>query len=170
MPSEEERGKEEEERPRRAHLVDGKTQRKPASPLKSHDLNFSLDGAEVGQIYVSVHVCVVPHLICRCFEFRMGHPLNRCATDGHCFRDLSWSKEQLAVFPTPSCACLNLISLISMFVWVCACVCPWLPTHQIKNKTKQKTPAVNKTTRTLNQNGYYSFKVRHYIQAWNRLW
>lgn len=58
MPSEEERGKEEVERPRRAHLVDGKTHRKPAFPLESRDLNFSFDGAGVGQIYVSVCVCV----------------------------------------------------------------------------------------------------------------
>ena len=85
-----------------------------------------------------VCACVVLHLIRRCFEFTTGHPLNRRATDGHCFRNISCSKEQLAVFPTPRCACFNLISLISV---CCVGPCPWLTSRENK-----KAPTVNQAS------------------------
>lgn len=62
------------------------------------------------------------HLIWRCFEFRIGQPTpNQCATDGHCFRDLRLSKEQLAV--VYSMLSLFKSNILSRSVCVnCACV------------------------------------------------
>jgi len=63
------------------------------------------------------------HLICRCFEFGIGHPPNHCATDGHGFRDLSWSKEQLPVFYT-------MLSLFKSNIFnkcVCMSLCMCVP-------------------------------------------
>lgn len=113
-----------------------------------------------GWTNVAVCVCVVLHLIRECFKFRMGHPLDRCAADGHSFRNLSWSKEQLAFYPTPCCASLNLISLISVFVWVRVCVCVY--------SEKSTSGQLSHTEWPYIQTGcHLFFKVKVHIHSWS---
>ena len=115
----------------------------------------------------NVRACVVSHLICRCFEFRMGHPPQSVHH--------RWPLFQKSMLLQRTAGCLS-DTMLGLFksnilnkcvcMGLCMCVCPIK--FEKKNKKKEKKTVNQTTAQEPNTSRWAPFFLRLKItSSWN---
>lgn len=112
----------------------------------------------------NVRACVVSHLICRCFEFRMGHPPQSVHH--------RWPLFQKSMLLQRTAGCLS-DTMLGLFksnilnkcgcMGLCMCVCVRLNLKKKTKKQKNNQPSHSARTQHIEM-GVILFKVKDHIQ------